>query len=55
MSSNFLKLNADKTEVLVIGFRAQLAKFNLSSLKIAGVDVSKLILLGTLGSCLTLG
>ena len=40
MSSNYLKLSADKTEVLVIGFRAQLAKSNLSSLKIAGVDVS---------------
>ncbi|KAJ8036170.1 hypothetical protein HOLleu_20059 [Holothuria leucospilota] len=37
MTHNFLKLNADKTEVLVIGFRAQLLKFNLPSIKIAGV------------------
>ena len=36
MASNFLKLNADKTEVLVIGFRTQLAKGPLTvSLKIS--------------------
>lgn len=29
MSKNFLKLNADKIEVTVIGSRVQLAKFNL--------------------------
>ncbi|PIK49627.1 putative RNA-directed DNA polymerase from mobile element jockey-like, partial [Apostichopus japonicus] len=39
MSTNFLKLNADKTEVMVIGFRAQLVKFNLPSVTVAGVDV----------------
>jgi hypothetical protein len=39
MSTNFLKLNADKTEVIAIGFRAQLAKFHLQSVKVAGVDV----------------
>ena len=39
MSKNFLKLNADKTEVMVIGFRAQLTKFNLPSVTVAGVDV----------------
>ena len=31
--------SADKTEVMVIGLRAQLAKFNLSSVTVAGVDV----------------
>jgi hypothetical protein len=39
MSSNFLKLNAEKTEVMVFGFRAQLAKFELPSIHISGVDV----------------
>ncbi len=39
MQTNFLKLNAEKTEVLVLGFRAQLAKFRLASVNIAGVDV----------------
>ncbi|PIK43327.1 hypothetical protein BSL78_19820 [Apostichopus japonicus] len=39
MSTNFLKLNADKTEVMVFGFRAQLVKFNLPSVTVAGVDV----------------
>ena len=39
MSSNLIKLNADKSEVLVVGFRAQLAKFNLSSLQVAETDV----------------
>ena len=36
MTRNFLKLNAEKTEVLLIGFRAQLAKCNLMSVHIAG-------------------
>ena len=39
MSQNFLKLNAEKTEVIVCGFRAQLCKFHLSSVNIAGVNV----------------
>ena len=29
MSHNFLKLNADKTEVMVLGYRSQLSKLNL--------------------------
>ena len=40
MASNFLKLNADKTEVLVIGFRTQLAKLDLSFMKLADADVA---------------
>ena len=40
MASNFLKLNADKTEELVIGFRTQLAKFDLSFMKLADADVA---------------
>ena len=40
LASNFLKLNADKTEVLVIGFRTQLAKFDLSFMKLADADVA---------------
>ena len=39
MAQNFLKLNAEKTEVIVCGFRAQLSKFHLSSVNIAGVSV----------------
>ncbi len=39
MQTNFLKLNAEKTELLVLCFRAQLAKFHLASVNIAGVDV----------------
>lgn len=39
MSQNFLKLNAEKTEVIVCGFRAQLSKFHLSSVNLAGVNV----------------
>ena len=39
MSQNFLKLNADKTEVIVFGFRTQLSKFHLPSITIAGVNV----------------
>ena len=37
---NFLKLNADKTEVVMLGFKAQLAKINLTSVNIAGVDIA---------------
>ena len=37
MMANFLKLYAEKTEVLLIGFHAQLAKIDLSSMNIAGV------------------
>ena len=40
MASNFLKLNANETEVLVIGFRTQLAKFDLSFMKLADADVA---------------
>ena len=40
MASNFLKLNADKTEVLVIAFRTQLAKFDLLFMKLADADVA---------------
>ena len=40
MASIFLKSNADKTEVLVIGFRTQLAKFDLSFMKLADADVA---------------
>ena len=40
MASKFLKLNTDKTEVLMIGFRTQLAKFDLSFMKLADADVA---------------
>ena len=40
MSCNFLKLNADKTEVTVLGFRSQLAKVDLPTVNIAGVDIT---------------
>ena len=40
MASNFLKLNANKTEVLVIGFRTQLAKCDLLFMKLADADVA---------------
>ena len=40
MTQNFLKLTADKTEVLVIRFRAQLLKFSLPSMNISGVNVA---------------
>ena len=39
MSNNFLKLNAEKNEILIIGFRAQLAKFFITHAHIAGVDI----------------
>ena len=40
MASHFLKLNADKTEVFVICFRTQLAKSDLSFMKLADADVA---------------
>ena len=40
MAKNFLKLNADKTEVMVFGYRTQLSKFQLSSVSVAGIDKS---------------
>ena len=40
MMANFLKLNKEKTEVLLIGFHAQLAKVDLSSMNIARVNVT---------------
>lgn len=40
MSQNFLKLNADKTEVIILGFRAQLAKIDILTVNIAGVDIA---------------
>ena len=39
MSANFLKLNADKTEVILLGFKTQLAKIDLLHVNIAGVDI----------------
>ena len=40
MSSNFLKLNSGKTEVLVMGTWQQLKKLNITSLNVAGVQVT---------------
>ena len=40
MSSNFLKLNSGKTDVLVMGTYQQLAKLNIQSLNVAGVQVN---------------
>ena len=40
MSSNFLKLNSGKSEVLVMGTYQQLAKLNIQSLNVAGVQVN---------------
>ena len=40
MSQNYLKLNADKTEVIMLGFKAQLAKISLRSVQIAEVNVA---------------
>ena len=39
MSNNYLKLNAEKPEILIFGFRAQLAKFSVTHVQIAGVDI----------------
>ena len=38
MTMNLLKLNSDKTEDVMLGFKAQLTKINLTSVNIAGVD-----------------
>ena len=40
MSANFLKLNSDKTEIVIFGTRQQLAKYSLVSLNVAGIDVN---------------
>ena len=40
MTSNFLKLNSDKTEVLLIGTYQQLAKYRISSISVAGIQVT---------------
>ena len=40
MSSNFLKLNSGKTEVLVMGTYQQLAKLNIQSLNVPFVQVN---------------
>ena len=40
MTMNFLKLNADKTEVNIPGFKAQIDKIKLTSVNIAGVDIA---------------
>ena len=34
MSNNFLKLNAETTEILIFGFRAQLPKFSITHVQI---------------------
>ena len=40
MSNNFLKLNAEtKTEILIFGFRAQVAKFSIAHVHIAGINI----------------
>ena len=38
--TTFLKLNADKTEVVMLGFKAKLGKINHTSVNIAGVDIA---------------
>ena len=40
MTSNFLKLNSDKTEVLLIGTYQQLAKYRINSISVAGIQVT---------------
>ena len=39
MTSNFLKLNSDKTEVLLIGTYQQLAEYRINSISVAGIQV----------------
>ena len=39
MAANLLKLNADKTEIMVIGSRVQLAKFMVTSISIGCINV----------------
>ena len=51
MSQNNLKLNADKTEVLVLGTPKQRAKISVPSISINGENVKILnLLIGNLGS-----
>ena len=50
MSSNFLKLNSGKTEVLVMGTYQQLAKLNIQSLNVAVTSNKSRYV--TWGSCL---
>ena len=40
MTSNFLKLNSDKTEVLLIGTYQQLSKYRINSISVAGIQVT---------------
>ena len=40
MTSNFLKLNSDKTEVLLIGIYQQLAKYRVNSISVSGIQVT---------------
>ena len=40
MTSNYLKLNSDKTEVLLIGTYQQLAKYRINSISVAGIQVT---------------
>ena len=40
MSQNELKLNNDKTEIILFGSKKQLAELNIKSLSVAGTDVS---------------
>ena len=40
MSQNKLKLNYDKTEIILFGSKKHLAELNIKSLSVAGTDVS---------------
>ena len=40
MSQNKLKLNNDKTEIILFGSKKHLAELNIKSLSVAGIDVS---------------
>ena len=40
MSANFLKLNSDKTEIIVFGTRQQLLKSSITSINVAGATVA---------------
>ena len=40
MSNNKLKLNSEKTEIILIGTRVQVEAMNVSSLSVAGVQVN---------------
>ena len=39
MSQNKLKLNNDKTEIILVGSKKHLADLNIKSLSVAGTDV----------------